>query len=182
LGKTAETTTIALTGIGRYYLGATRSLDLPREPAAGRVVVQPNFEIVFLGPNLRAEVDLGAFSERTGAGTGAVFRLTKASVQSALHRGLEVEQIGETLRKTAGHELPKNVSAELSAWAAARQTYSIHSMEVLRCDSPEAALHIHALAPHATKILGGSCLEVIRPLRGPDKNRLEKAGFYRKSR
>lgn len=182
LGNAAGRTTISLTGIGRYYLGAARTLEIPREPEAGRVVVQPNFEIIFLGPNLRAEAELGAFSERTGSGTGALFRLTKASVQSALHRGFEVEQITGTLRNTTGRELPKNVAAELSAWAAARQTYSIRSMEVLECASPEAALHVHALVPHGTKSLGGSFLEVVRPLKGPDKNRLEKAGFYRKTR
>jgi len=182
LGRSGKQTSVAITGIGRYFLGAERSLQLAPEPTTGRVVVQPNFEIVFLGPNLGAEAELGPFCERAGAGTGTVFRLTKASVQTALHRGMEIERIADALRKTAGHELPQNVQAELSGWAAARQTYSQERIEILRCASPEAALHIHARLPHSTKILGGPCLELTYPLKGPDKNRLEKAGFYKSTR
>jgi hypothetical protein len=117
-----------------------------------------------------------------GSRTGTVFRLTKASVQTALHRGVEIERIADALRKAADLEIPQNVLAELSGWAAARQTYSQEHVEILRCASPEAALHVHALLPHSTKLLGGACLEVTRPLRGPDKTRLEKAGFYKSAR
>jgi|GEM_PF-2979381 len=182
LGKSGEQISVALTDIGRYFLGAKRSFELAPEPAAGRVVVQPNFEIVFLGPNLGAEAKLAPFCERVGSRTGTVFRLTKASVQTALHRGVEIERIADALRKAADLDIPQNVLAELSGWAAARQTYSQEHVEILRCASPEAALHVHALLPHSTKLLGGACLEVTRPLRGPDKTRLEKAGFYKSAR
>ncbi len=179
IGKSGKLSTVALTGIGRYFLGATKTLRLADEPAAGRIVVQPNFEIVFLGPNLRAEAGLSPFCERVGSGTGPVFRLTKASVQTALHRGLDIGSLTKTLNSLAKHELPQNVLAEMSGWGAARQTYTVESIEVLRCASPETALHVHTLLPHSTKILGGPCLEVVHRLKGPDKNRLEKSGFFK---
>jgi hypothetical protein len=180
LGRQGGKITLALTSIGRYFLGAARSFELPEDAAAGRVVLQPNFDLVFLGPNLAAEAELAPYCERTGVGTGTVFRLTKASVQAALQRGLATDNLLDCLRETTGRTIPQNVQAEVEAWAAARQTYSVRKLEVLRCDSPEAAQHIHSLLPHNTRLLGGPCLEVFRPLRGPDRNRLEKAGFYKR--
>lgn len=179
IGKSGKLATVALTKIGRYFLGATKTLHLPAESEAGCIVVQPNFEIVFLGPNLGAEAKLSPFCVRIGSGTGALFRLTKASVQTALHRGLDIASLTKTLTNLAKNEIPRNVLAEMSGWAAARQTYSVESLAVLRCASPEAALHVHALLPHSTKILGGPCLEIVRRLKGPDKNRLEKSGFFK---
>jgi hypothetical protein len=75
-----------LTDAGRYLLGAIEDFEIPAEPG-GEVVVQPDFEIIFLAPAPHAEAELGRIAERAGAGVGALFRLTRASVLRAVEQG-----------------------------------------------------------------------------------------------
>ncbi len=54
-----------LTDVGRYILGLTDDFSCcPHKAAGGEIVVQPNFEIVFLSPSPLGEATLARFAER----------------------------------------------------------------------------------------------------------------------
>jgi len=110
-----------LTDIGR------RLLDLPREalaPAdgAGRsdespLVVQPNFEVVFLSPSAEVEAELGRFCERVGRGIGVLFRITRPALQRAASTGIGPQQVISLLSRRSRNPLPANVEHEVRGWA-----------------------------------------------------------------
>ena len=111
-----------MTDTGRALLGLPRDGLPDRETAeddAGTLVVQPNFEVVFLAPSPGAEASLGRFCERVGREVGVLFRITRQSVARAASAGLRPEQVLETLARTSRSPIPTNVAHEIPGWMAA---------------------------------------------------------------
>ncbi len=87
------------------------------EPPIGRLIVQPNFELVALAPVSEALlISLDRFAERTGLERIAQYRLTKASVTQAIQVGLRADTIEQTLVQASGSEIPQNVRYSLVEW------------------------------------------------------------------
>jgi len=134
-----------LTDAGRYLLGAADDLALAPAAAGGEVVVQPDFEIVFLAPAPRAEAELGRVAERTGAGVGALFRLTRASVLRAAEQGMSVDQVLGTLESLARSGVPANVARQVRDWMQSVRRVRIAPAVLVECPDPETAGRVRAL-------------------------------------
>ncbi len=99
--------------------GSVISAVAPQSAAApwGRLIVQPNFELVVLAPASEALlVRLDRFAERISLEHVAQYRLTRASVTRAIQRGLHAEDIQAVLEQAAGGEIPQNVRYSLLEW------------------------------------------------------------------
>src|SRR5437764_4611906 len=77
----------------------------------GRLIVQPNFELVALAPVSEALlIRLDRFAERLGLEHIAQYRITKASITRAIQMGLHTGTIQQILTEAAsGTEIPQNV-------------------------------------------------------------------------
>ena len=88
-----------------------------QEPAWGRLVVQPNFELIALAPVSEALlIQLDRFAERTGLEYIAQYRLTRASATRAIQMGLHADAIQQVLEQAAGGPIPQNVQYSLVEW------------------------------------------------------------------
>jgi hypothetical protein len=88
-----------------------------QEPSWGRLVVQPNFEVIALAPVSESLLlKLDRFAERIRLEHIAQYRLTKASVTRAIQVGLHAETIQQTLEQAAGGPIPQNVQYSLVEW------------------------------------------------------------------
>jgi hypothetical protein len=142
-----------LTDAGRYLLGAADDFELAPEPGGGMVVVQPDFEIVFLAPAPRAEAELGRIAERTGSGVGALFRLTRASVLRAAEQGMTAAQLLKTLESVSRGDVPDNVARQVRDWMKAVRTIRIAPAVLVDCPDAETAARIKALGgAHVTSV------------------------------
>ena len=176
-----KATVFRLTEIGRYYIGVTREFPASGSAANGRVIVQPNFEIMILGSHLLAEADLAAICERTGAKSGAVFRITRQSIQQALHQGATTDTILATLRGLSDCDLPANVVTEIGGWSNSRKTFVTRAATLLVCPDATVAARIRGLLPAATVPLNDTTLELTAPLTTPQRRKLEAAGIFKHS-
>ena len=97
-------------------------LASPTTPAAdeelwGRLVVQPNFDLVALAPVSEALLlDLDYFADRVRLEHIAQYHLSKASVTRAVQLGLTAEGIQQLLEQAAGGAIPQNVRYSLQEW------------------------------------------------------------------
>ncbi len=83
----------------------------------GRLIVQPNFELVALAPVSEALlIKLDSFAERLSLEHIAQYRMTKASVMRAIQLGLQAETIQQILTEASGVEIPQNVQYSLIEW------------------------------------------------------------------
>lgn len=127
-----------------------------QEPAAwGRLIVQPNFELIALAPvSELLLVRLDRFAERTSLEHIAQYRLTKASVTRAIQKGLRVETIQQTLEQAGGGDIPQNVRYSLVEWERqARRVEVWQGATLLEVDN--VALLDELFADDATRHLFG---------------------------
>lgn len=102
---------------------ATASSLLSDEPVKGeeiprgRLIVQPNFELVALAPvSEHLLVQLDRFADRESLEHIAQYRVTKGSVTRAIQKGWRAEQLQEVLEQAAGGDIPQNVRYSLIEW------------------------------------------------------------------
>lgn len=108
--------------------------DLP----GGRLVVQPNFDLVALAPVSESLlVDLDSFAERVRLEHIAQYRLSKASITRAVQLGLTSETIERILEQAAGGPIPQNVQYSLLEWERqARRIEIWRDASLLEVDDP----------------------------------------------
>jgi hypothetical protein len=134
-----------VTDAGRYLLGGTDAFSFAAAPD-GEVVVQPDFEVVFLSAAPRLEAELARFAERTGTGhVGALFRLTRASVLRAAETGITAAKLLKTLGEVSRAPVPANVARQVKDWLGATRRVRIRPTVLVECPDAETAARIATL-------------------------------------
>ncbi|MFW6061100.1 MAG: helicase-associated domain-containing protein [Phycisphaeraceae bacterium] len=134
LACTGETLALRLHAIGRYMLGLADDFDW-QAPAEGDVIVQPNFEVIFLGPAPRAEAKIGRLAERTGSGGGTMFCITRDSILAAAAAGVTADDALRDLDELTSKPLPDNVKREVCGWF--EQTRRVHMRQAWLINAPD---------------------------------------------
>jgi len=134
---------------------ASETLLEIQEPSWGRLVVQPNFEVIALAPvSEELLLNLDRFAERIRLELIAQYRLTRASVTHAIQSGLHAETIQQILEQAAGGSIPQNVQYSLVEWERqARRIELWRGVTLLEMD--DAALLDQLLADAETRNLFG---------------------------
>lgn len=134
---------IALTGPGRYLLGIADDFDYGQDHASqDQIVVQPNFEIVFLAPSPLAEASLARFTERKARGIGSLFSITKKSILAAAGSGMTAAQVIETLTRLSAKAIPANVAREIQGWFDQCRRINVHSAVLIHCPDADTAARV----------------------------------------
>jgi hypothetical protein len=114
-----------LTPAGEWALGLGRELIIPE--GEGKVIVQPNFEIIALDPisDLRL-AKLDEFAERVSSERAITYRLSRESVYRAQRNGWSARRIIDTLSQMSDTQLPQNVLRTLEEWQEIHERIKIH--------------------------------------------------------
>jgi len=142
----------ALTSAGRYLLGAAEDFEIGAD-VAGQIVVQPNFDVVFLAPSGKAESEIARFAERKGRHLGTLFRITKASIQTAAAAGFTRERVLQALQEHGTSALPKNVEREITGWFRQYREVAVRHAMLIHCPDEETATRVlGAAGKHVTRL------------------------------
>ncbi len=116
--------------------------DSAAPPASGRVVVQPNFQILALGPVALATLaKLDLFAERRKADLSVFeYHLSRESVYRGKQAGLHVDEVIAFLQTVSGAPLPQNLARSLNEWGAHHQRIVFRSGVSLLQAADEATL------------------------------------------
>ena len=158
LGLGKDGLSIAMTPAGRYLLGQTKRWEWT-ETTDSQVIVQPNFEVTFLGEAPAVEAEIGRFAERRGRQMGALFQITKKSIFAASAADMTAESVLETLERVCSREVPGNVRREIQGWFAQCRKVSVESATLIRCPDRETALRIVSLSKGSAVALSDTILE-----------------------
>ncbi len=158
MGFGKEGLSIAITPAGRYYLGQSTQWEWATVTDS-QVIVQPNFEVTFLGEAPVAEAEIGRFAERRGQRIGALFQITKKSIFAAALSGMTAESVLEVLQRVCTREVPANVRREIQGWFGQCRKISFESAIIIRCQDRETALRVIGLAKGFATALNDTVLE-----------------------
>lgn len=115
---------------------------LDTAPAAGQIIIQPNFQILAMGPvslSLLAQLDL--FAERQKVDRHAFeYHLSRESIYAAQQVGYAVDQVEAFLETATHNEVPQNVRRSLAEWAAHHERIVFRSGVTLLQAADEALL------------------------------------------
>lgn len=180
---------IGITPAGRYALGLSNDFGadalpgaaatMAAEAAAAPVIVQPNFEVVFLARSPAAEADIGRFAERTGQRVGTLFRITRPAVLAAAAAGVDVDEAVDALRRLSAQPLPGNVEHELRGWWSVVRHVRAEQTWVVRCPDEETAARVLAAAGKQARRLGPTAVELTDgKIRAALTRKLTAAGIF----
>ena len=149
----------ALTDVGRYLLGAADSFAYGTSVTAD-VVIQPNFDVVFLGIAPSVEATIARFAERVGNPPGLAFKITQRSVFGASETGMTSAEVIDSLTAVSSKPVPKNVQREIAGWMAAVRRASLRRVEVIECADEESAGRVLTLLGAKVRQLTGTMFEL----------------------
>jgi hypothetical protein len=165
LSAEGEDPHVALTAVGRYLIRVTEELELPdRTAPPARVLVQPNFDIVFMAPAPDVEALLAPFAERVGHGVGTLFHLSRDAAMRAAAAGLTAEEAVDRLAEAHDGDLPENIARSLRDWFSRVRTVEAARAWILRCPDEETADRVAVAGGDRVARLGPRTVE----LDGPD--------------
>lgn len=179
IGWDGQRRVIRLHPIGRYMLGLTENFEYEAAPE-GTVIIQPNFEVVFMGPSPSAEAMLGRLAERTGHRMGAMFRITRDSIVAAAAAGVSSDAGLSDLAKVSSKPLPDNVRREVAGWF--NSTMNVRLRHTWLIDMPDAntAARVQSLVGNQGRPIAPTIIEVTgeRSSHSALIRKLKKAGIF----
>ncbi|MCL4396572.1 MAG: helicase-associated domain-containing protein, partial [Chloroflexi bacterium] len=173
--KVAAPRAYRLTAMGAWLLGVGTSVAIPEE--GGRVVVQPNFQILAMEPIAEnVLMTLDEFAEFEGGDRALSYRLTRESVYRGQRAGWDSARITTYLEENAHAPLPQNVRRSLEEWQALHERITFRrGIPVLQTDHA-ATLDELTAHPALAPILGRRANEVVAL---PNENALTVARALR---
>jgi XPB/Ssl2-like helicase family protein len=128
---------IQLTEMGAEFLGMLPDADTS---AAGHIVVNPDFELVFFPGDRAHELiyQLDRFADREKSDSLYHYRITPSSLHRALSEGMNLDQILKMLAELSRTPLPQNVEYSLESWARSDGMVTFCAKNsALTCESAE---------------------------------------------
>ncbi len=162
LGMHAEgQVSFALTAAGRYLLGLAGDFDygLHNEPQR-QVLVQPNFDVMFLTPSPLAEATLARIAQRQARGVGALFKITKKSILAAAGAGMTAQQTLGILTQISSKPLPANVAREIQGWFEQCRRVRVEPTVIIRCPDADTAARVATLAGPSASLITQTIVEL----------------------
>ncbi|HEV2583867.1 MAG TPA: helicase-associated domain-containing protein, partial [Ktedonobacteraceae bacterium] len=133
-----------VTELGAAALGSKKDAKRVAEEAADyaggherkrALIVQPNFELMLLQPDMPTLYRLLPFAQIVQVGMVSRLNLTKTSLLRGLEQGRNIDQILKILTECSQNELPQNVVYTLKDWARAYKEVSISQVYLLETPS-----------------------------------------------
>jgi len=113
-----------LTAMGAWLLGLGTAIQIAEE--GGRVVVQPNFQIVAMEPIAEnVLMTLDEFTQFEGGDRALTYRLTRESVYRGQRNGWDAARIVAYLEEATHTPLSQNVKRSLEEWQALHERITI---------------------------------------------------------
>jgi len=120
--------------------------------ATHNLIVQPNFELLLLQPDLPTVFSLLPFAQINQIGMVSRLTLTRNSVLRGLEAGKNIDHIMQILEQSSQKELPQNVVYTLRDWTKLYKEVNIS--QVLLLDVPSEALANEIFSSPKLKALG----------------------------
>jgi len=128
-----------LTKTGARVFGAVAG-ERAKGVALGNLIVTPDFEVVLFPSGDDADLvhDLDRFCHREASGEVMHFRIDSKGVSRALHEGLSLARILDTLERNSRTPVPQNVIYSIRNWAINAGLAFLGSDRTLHVEDPDS--------------------------------------------
>jgi hypothetical protein len=153
----------------------------PRSDHASRVVIQPDFSVIVIGPSTASIAELTLLCERStkGGGNGAtILKITRDSVVRAVRLGLKPADIIARLTRHASNDIPANVLREVKEWSSWVRRVKLSTMTVIRCTERDSADRVMGVLRSRAERLSDTIIAIDHAkLTAPERDKLSGQGI-----
>ncbi len=110
------------------------------------VIVQPDFEVIFLAPSPAIESKFNPFAQRIGSGLGVLFKITKQSILHAASIEMTAEDVLEVINSSSLQPAPDNVRTEITNWFGQCRYFEARETYLVKCPDLSTARRILEVA------------------------------------
>jgi hypothetical protein len=163
-----------------YFGRKVPAAELAPTAEGARVVVQPDFSVIVIGPNPTAAAELAPFCERqTGGGArGAlILKITREAVVRAVGHGLKPAEIADRLKRHASNEVPANVLREVQDWSSWVRHVIPATLTVLQCPDRDTADRVESALRSQADRLNDTLVAIDQKLTAAERARLQAQGI-----
>jgi hypothetical protein len=166
---------ISLTEAGRWILGLTKEFD-PQPQSRKIALLSGDYTLTLLESAPELTSMALAFAEPVSPTT---FKITKASIQGATHKGQTVEGIWDGLEPWLKQDIPQNVRIEVAGWAKAKATVRISPVLLIEGNDPHVMAELLTEFPKVFSRVSDTVLKADGATRLPALvKKLEKKGVF----
>lgn len=152
---------MSMTDVGRHFLGLDPDFEVGGEEKP-EIVVQPNFDVVFLAPAPAVAATIGRFAERRSRQqVGALFQITRKSIINAAASGLTTQDALQALQDSSSKSIPDNVKREITGWFEQCKKVVFRRSWIIRCPDKHTAHRVLALASRLIVPVADAVLEFV---------------------
>jgi hypothetical protein len=169
---------LQVTDVGRAVLSSTQNAfhsDASQSAGAESrpLIVQPNFDLLFLVPDLRAIYKMLPFVALQQIERTSRMRLTQDALHDGLGLGWNIDQVIATLSELSQKELPQNIVYTLREWGSKHKAARLSQAVLIEVSSEAVAdavcgmeslrhLGVRKIAPHWLAVLDPARLLDVR--------------------
>ncbi len=135
----------------------------PPSDHTSRVVIQPDYSVIVIGPNTASIAELTLLCERStrGGGNGAtILKITRESIVRAVRLGLKPADIIARLTRHASNDIPANVLREVKEWSSWVRQVKLSTMTVIRCGEQDSADRVMAVLRRQAERLSDTIIAI----------------------
>lgn len=154
---------MALNKAGLFLMGKAQEFSYD-EPSANKVIiVQPDFNIIFLSPSPSIESKINPFAEKIGSGIGVLFKITRQSIMEAAAIEMDANTVLDILSTHALQPVSENVCIEIKNWF--KQCYYFEGREtyLVKCQDKQTMMRIVEVAGKQVTPVSNTVLELNDP-------------------
>jgi len=145
---------------GCYLLGCTETFSYDSAGSDKILIVQPDFDIIFLAPSPAVESKIIPFAERVGSGIGVLFKITRKSIMHGASVEMSVDDILSTLTQHSMQPLSGNVESEIRGWFNQCSYIEGREAYIVKCPDYSAMMRVLELAGNMVTPLSETVLEL----------------------
>ncbi len=138
-GKSVNPEAFMLTDVGAAVLSTKEKLPSTTAPGHQGLIVQPNFELLLLQPDIPTLYSVLPFAQVNQVEMVSRLTMTKASLLRGVEAGYDIEEILEILAERSQKEVPQNVAYTLRDWVKLYKDVKISQVMLLEVSSEAAA-------------------------------------------
>ncbi len=152
LGEDSEPAVYRLNAVGQWLIEGGAPVNIEEE--GGRVVVQPNFQIIALEPlSENVLMSLDEFAQFEGGDHALTYRLSRESVYRAQRTGWDAARVIRYLENETHAPLPQNIHRSLEEWQAQHERITFRrGVSLLQAEDAAALESLFADPALATRL------------------------------
>ena len=151
---------LALNTAGSYLLGLSETFSYADSNSDKILIVQPDFDIVFLAPSPVVESKLTPFAQRLSSGIGVLFKITRASIMAAASVEMTADDVLFTLAEHCLQPVSSNVEIEIRGWFDQCSYFEGHETYIIKCPDHTTMMRVLEIAGSLVTPISDTVLEL----------------------